>query len=68
MNMIGKKVRELRKEKGLTQSELTAKCNLVGFDISRSTLAKIEAQVRQVLDTEVSYLAKALDIKEGELF
>jgi len=38
------------------------------FPFSRSTLAKIEAQVRQVLDTEVSYLAKALDIEEGDLF
>jgi len=47
---------------------LAAKCGVLGWDISRGTLAKIEAQVRKVTDTELVLLAKALKVKVGELF
>ena len=54
------KVREIRESKGMPQEELAAKCNLIKWDLSRSTLAKIESQVRRVTDEEVALLAKAL--------
>ncbi|MCG7978167.1 MAG: helix-turn-helix domain-containing protein [Candidatus Thiodiazotropha endolucinida] len=57
MNLIGPKVRELREKQQLTQEELVTKCNLLEWDISRGTLAKIEAQVRRVTDEEVALLA-----------
>ena len=62
MNIIGPRVRELRDSQGLTQEELTARCNLIGWDISRGTLAKIEAQVRRVTDDEIPLLAQALKV------
>lgn len=68
MNLIGYAIKTLRTSKGLTQEQLTAKCNLVGWDISRGTLAKIESKVRRVTDYEICYLAKALGVKEQELF
>ena len=40
MNIVGPAVKEIREEKGLTQEVLAARCNLLGWDISRSTLAK----------------------------
>jgi len=48
MNLIGYAIKTLRIAKGLTQEQLVAKCNLVGWDISRGTLAKIESKVRRV--------------------
>jgi len=54
--------------KGITQDAFAAKCNLVGFSISRGTLAKIEAQVRRVTDTEIVLLAKALGVDMSELY
>ncbi|WEM40997.1 helix-turn-helix transcriptional regulator [Photobacterium sp. DA100] len=68
MNIVGRKVREIRMQKGLTQEQLAAKCGVIGFDISRGTLAKIESATRQVLDIEVQQLAKALDVSESDLF
>jgi len=68
MNTVGPKVREIREKQNLTQEALVAKCNLLEWDISRGTLAKIEAQVRRVTDEEVALLAKALKVEVGELF
>ena len=67
MNIVGPKVRQLREAKGLTQEELTARCNVMKWEISRGTLAKIEAQVRRVTDEEVVLLAKALNVGVSDL-
>ncbi len=61
-------VREIREKQGLTQSQLAARCNLLEWDISRSTLAKIESQVRQVTDIEAALLAKALKVRVDDLY
>ncbi|KIP75174.1 DNA-binding protein [Vibrio harveyi] len=68
MNVVGVNIRQLRKQQKITQEQLSAKCNVIGLDISRGTLAKIEAGVRQVTDVEVVLIAKALKVNEGELF
>lgn len=39
---------------------LAARCGALGWDISRGTLSKIEAQIRRVTDRELWYLATAL--------
>jgi len=66
-NIIGPVIRELREKSKLTQSQLTAKLNIHGWDISRGTLAKIEAQVRCVSDYEIEKLAAGLKIDAPEL-
>lgn len=68
MNIIGPQVRRIRETQLLTQDELTARCNLLGYNISRSTLAKIESQVRRVTDSEVALLAQALKVEIPALF
>ena len=68
MNIIGPQVRYLREEKGMTQDQLAARCNVVGLNISRGTLAKIESRVRRVTDSEVALLAKALKVDVAELY
>ncbi|EPT1006566.1 helix-turn-helix domain-containing protein [Vibrio parahaemolyticus] len=68
INVVGAQVRKLRKEQKLTQEQLSARCNVIGLDISRGTLAKIEAGVRQVIDTEIVQLAIALKVEESDLF
>ena len=60
MNIVGRAVKQIRDENGVTQEVLAARCKLLGWDISRSTLAKIEVQLRRVKDTEAVILAKAL--------
>lgn len=68
MNVIGPQVRYLRDQRKMTQGQLAAQCNLIGWNISRGTLAKIEAQVRRVTDDEVEFLAKALKVDMAELY
>jgi transcriptional regulator with XRE-family HTH domain len=68
MNIIGKNVKIIREKKGWTQEQLVAKCNLIDWRISRSTLAKIESKVRRVTDIEAEKLALALNITIEELF
>jgi transcriptional regulator with XRE-family HTH domain len=68
MNIIGKNVRLTRERKGWTQEQLAAKCNLVDWEISRATLAKIESNVRRITDIEVKKLSIALNISIEELF
>ena len=48
---------------GLTQEMFAARCTLQGFDLSRATLSKIEAQLRCVTDGELVVLAEALKVE-----
>ncbi len=68
MNIIGPKIRAIREAKSMTQGQLAGKCRGMGWNISRGTLAKIEAQVRRVTDEEVVRLSKALDADIQLLF
>ena len=68
MNIIGENVKKIREAKGWTQDQLAAKCNLVGLNISRGTLAKIEAKVRRVVDIKVKEIALALRVNVEDLF
>lgn len=68
MNIIGPKIKRLRELDHMTQEELSAQCNLLGWNISRGTLAKIESQVRRVTDTEVALIARVLDVDISELY
>lgn len=68
MNLIGPNIRDIRKSMNLSQKELVARCNLLGWDISRGTLAKIESQTRKISDREVLYFSKALKVDIGKLF
>jgi transcriptional regulator with XRE-family HTH domain len=60
-------VRELREKQNLTQSELVTKLNLLGWDASRGTVARIEGQVRWVADFELVKLAAGLGVEFTDL-
>jgi transcriptional regulator with XRE-family HTH domain len=61
-NIVGPQVRKLRYEKGLTQELFAARCSVLGLELSRATLSKIEAQLRCVSDFELTVLAEALRV------
>lgn len=67
-NIVGPVVRKIRYGKGWTQAILSARCTRVGWDIGENTISKIEAQVRCVTDSEITFLAQALRVKEQDLF
>ena len=59
-NLIGKQLSKLRNERGLSQLELSAICQRVGWDVSREVIARIEGGVRGISDRELAVLATAL--------
>ena len=67
-NIIGTQVRKHRYQQGLTQEMLAARTATKGWDISRGTLSKIEAQVRCVSDRELLLLSKSLKVSLKELY
>jgi transcriptional regulator with XRE-family HTH domain len=67
-NIVGPQVRKLRYQRNITQEAMAARCGVLGWDLSRATLSKIEAQLRCVTDAELDILAKALKVEIAELF
>lgn len=68
LNLIGPQVRKLRDRRAWTQEVLAEKLQLAGWDISRTSLAKLEAQLRWVSDVELLFLAKVLRVGVAELY
>ena len=59
-NIIGKKVRELRKAHNMSQAELSAKLEVLAIYICRGSISRIEDQSRTVTDIELSGLSEVL--------
>jgi len=66
-NIVGPQIRKLRYQQGMTQEMFAARCSIFGWDLSRGTLSKIEAQLRCVTDTELLILTKALKVDVNTL-
>ena len=66
-NIIGSKVKSLRKAAGLTQKQLAEKLQLQGIEFSDLTILRIESGKRFVPDYEVVALAEYFDISTDEL-
>ena len=67
-NVCGPQIARFRYEQGLSQSDLATKCQLIGWDVSRDIIARIEGRVRWVGDFELAALSKALDVGIPDLF
>ena len=57
-NLIGSRVRDLRTQRGLSQEELMAQLQLLGFDSERGVIKRIENGDRFVSDVEVKILSQ----------
>ena len=68
LNLVGPNVRKFRDRKGWTQEVLAEKLQLIGWDISRGSVAKVEARLRWVSDCELLFLAKALGVSLPDLY
>lgn len=66
-NIVGPRLKAIRREKGLTQAMLAARCGILGWDIGENIITKIETDVRCVEDIEILCLALALDVSPVEL-
>ena len=62
-NVIGPAIKELRKEKGMTQSDLS---KITGF--SQNTISNHENQNRSITEKDISTYSKALNVSPQKLF
>ena len=65
---IGRNISKWRSARGMTQEELSAQLQIRGCDISRGTLAKIEAGIRHISVEELNAIKAVLDIAYDDLF
>ncbi len=68
LNMVGPQIRKMRYVRHWSQSTLAAKLQLLGWDIDRVSLAKIESRPVHVDDYELLYFAKVFNINLADLF
>ena len=65
--IIGTLVKEHREQKNYTKTELSQKLELLGVELDRFELYKIETAKKSVKDFELIALCMVLDIKMDEL-
>ena len=63
-NIVGPRVKSARQQAvpKITQDDLCARLQVLGLQIERPAISKIETGYREVTDIEVAALAKALDV------
>ena len=66
-NIIGERIKTLRKGKNLTQKQLAEKLQLEGHEFSDLTILRIEQGTRFVPDYEIVILTKFFGISTDEL-
>ena len=65
---IGNNIRKLRERAGLTQEQVAAKLQVLGCDITRSAVAKIEVGQRHLYPDEIILLKEILGASYDEIF
>ena len=65
---IGRNIQNIRVRKNMTQLELVTKMQLMGSNMSRSTLANIETGRRNVKASDLKALKIILDVGYKEFF
>lgn len=67
-NIVGKYIKQIREEQGLTQEQLAIRIEMAGWQVDRFIVSKIERGDRQVSDIEAQMIAKVLKVSVGRLF
>ncbi len=66
-NIIGERVKNIRKIKDIKQKELLAQLQVRGVDMNSSGLSKLEGQVRGVNDRELKALCEIFEVSSDYL-
>ena len=63
---VGNNIRKLREKAGITQESLATKLQLLGCNITRSAIAKIEVGQRHLYPDEVIHIKNILKVSYDE--
>lgn len=64
---VGNNIRIYREKRNMTQEQLSTKLQLLGCDITRSALAKIEVGQRHIYIDEIKLIKEILDVPFDKL-
>ena len=67
-NLVGQKVEQLRKARGIKQRDFISRMQTMGLDINPTSYSKLEGQIRIASDREVYVIAKILNVPIDALF
>ena len=67
-NICGIKICTLRKSLKLSQRALADKLQLMGLDVDKNAIQRIESGQRFITDIELSYIAPALNTTIADLY
>ena len=67
-NICGKNIMVLRKNLKLSQRQLAEKMQLIGIDIDKNAIQRMESGQRFITDIELAYLAQALNVSIVKLY
>ena len=65
---LGNNIRQLCTHRQLTQEQLSARLQIIGIDITRSALAKIEVGQRHIYPDEIKGICDILEISYEQIF
>ena len=68
MNLVGAKVRELRRARRMSQQALSAQLELCGIYVCRGSISRLEDGLRTVTDIELFALAQIFQVSIDSLF
>ena len=66
-NLCGRKVALLRSNMGISQRELADRLQIIGLDIDKNAVQRIESGKRFVTDIEIKALSKVLNLSIDDL-
>ncbi len=66
--LIGKNIKRLRENSKMTQELLATKLQLLGCDITRSAVAKIEVGQRHIYSDEMYLIKKILNVTFEDIY
>jgi len=61
-NLIGERLRELRMKNGLSQRDLARELQLIGIDMDKNVITRIETDKRYVTDFELQALKEIFNV------
>lgn len=65
---FGENIRRARERRGMTQETLAAQLQIMGCDVTRGALAKMETGLRHVYPDEIRCLCACLRVRYETLF
>jgi len=66
-NICGQRLREIRKERNLSQEQVAAELQLKGLNFTQKSISRIETGQRIITDFELKYLAAVFNVSIYDL-